>query len=335
MSLRDTTTASRVRFSWWGTRKALTKAQKERAAQAFNASARSLSAGKLLIDTAHPAYKRLTDVKGEATDYWKNMTLPYVEDGVRLLRRDQVTSFVAQMEDFQQELAIAATDIQLSYESIKTEAVQRLGELHSANDYPATISDKFSIAWEFPSVEPPNYLQQLNPALYEQERARVQAHFQEAKTLAEQAFASELRDLVTHIHDVLEPGEDGRKKTFRDTAVTKLKDFFQRFRDLSSAINEGRNEELDALVEEIQAVMRGVTPSTLRRDQTIRDDVHDAFAGLQERLGTMIVAQPRRNWQPSEPEPAETPETPAPGKTPETSPEEDEKDDDEPAEDAA
>ena len=41
----------------------------------------------------------------------------------------------------------------------------------------------FSIDWDFPSVEPPDYLQQLNPQLYEQECDWVQQRFDEAVRL--------------------------------------------------------------------------------------------------------------------------------------------------------
>jgi len=47
--------AVRVSMSWFGTRKSLTAEQKAEAAEAFNAEARFLSAGKKLLDTTHPA----------------------------------------------------------------------------------------------------------------------------------------------------------------------------------------------------------------------------------------------------------------------------------------
>ena len=36
-----------------------------------------------------------------------------------------------------------------------------------------TLRGLFEVAWEFPSVSPPEYLRDLNPALYEQERQRI------------------------------------------------------------------------------------------------------------------------------------------------------------------
>jgi len=48
-------------------------------------------------------------------------------------------------------------------------------------------------------VEPPDYLQQLNPELYQQECQRVQQRFDEAVRLAEEAFTAELAKLVSHL----------------------------------------------------------------------------------------------------------------------------------------
>ena len=55
-----------------------------------------------------------------------------------------------------------------------------------------TLRGLFDLSWDFPSVEPPPYLQQLSPALYQLECQRVAARFDEAVRLAEQAFLEEL-----------------------------------------------------------------------------------------------------------------------------------------------
>ena len=53
----------------------------------------------------------------------------------------------------------------------------------------------FQLEYDFPSVEPPDYLRQLSPALYEQEKARVAGRFDVAVRLAEEAFTNELARL--------------------------------------------------------------------------------------------------------------------------------------------
>lgn len=79
--LRTAMAAVRVSMSWLGTRKTLTAEQKQEAAEPFGADAKFLSAGKRLLDTAHPAYKAVTAVRSQVITYWKWMSLPYPEPG--------------------------------------------------------------------------------------------------------------------------------------------------------------------------------------------------------------------------------------------------------------
>ena len=54
--LRQSMAAARVSFPWFGTRRSLSREQKQEAADAFSAEGRYLSAGKKLLATSHPAF---------------------------------------------------------------------------------------------------------------------------------------------------------------------------------------------------------------------------------------------------------------------------------------
>ena len=95
--LRTTMAACRVLFTWLGTSKALTAAQRARAAEAFDAEGQFLSAGKKLLDTRHPAFRAVTAVRGRITEYWRCLTLPFPEPGVRLIKQEKVDEFAAAM----------------------------------------------------------------------------------------------------------------------------------------------------------------------------------------------------------------------------------------------
>ena len=93
--LRATLAACRVSFVWFGVQKTLTRAQKARAAEAFDAEGASLRAGKKLLDTAHPAFRAVTAVRGKADQAWRGQTLPFPEPGVLLIPYDRVAAFAA------------------------------------------------------------------------------------------------------------------------------------------------------------------------------------------------------------------------------------------------
>ena len=102
--LRTTMAAVRVSIQWFGTRKTLTREQRSEAADAFGAEGAFLSAGKKLVDTSHPAFKCVTAVRGKILALWKASSLPYGENGIRLVRQDRIEEFNARMQELREDL---------------------------------------------------------------------------------------------------------------------------------------------------------------------------------------------------------------------------------------
>ena len=289
--LRTTMAAMRLSFTWFGVRKSLTTEQKAEAAEAFGADGDVLSAGKRLINTKHTKYKVVTSIRNRAVSLWKGVSLPFPEAGIRLVKQEEVDSIDMQMRVLKDELGYAVAELDQHYWELKSAARGRLGRLYNESDYPATLSGLFDMGWDWPSVEPPPYLRQLSPALYREECQRVQARFDDAVRLAEQAFLEGLAKLVSHLTERLSGTEDGKPKVFRDSAVENLTVFFQRFRDL----NIGSNEQLDELVEQAQGIVRSVQPQQLRDNGTLRQHIATQLSGVQSVLDGLLVDRPRRN----------------------------------------
>ena len=288
--LRFTTAAVRVSFTWFGVRKTLTPEQKSQAAESFGAEGEFLSAGKKLLDTKHHAYKKVTAVRGQVLHYWKGQTLPYPEPGIRLIHQDKIEAFNQQMVDFKDELQEAVAQLDEHYEELKAAAQRRLGDLFNPADYPPALTGLFDLAWEFPNVQPSDYLLQLNPIIYEQEKARVAARFEEAVRLAEQAFVNEFAGLVSHVTERLSTNPEGEQKVFRDSVIGNLTEFFERFRQL----NVNSSPQLDDLVAQVQRVVHGVQPQELRSNDSLRQHITSALVGVQATLDGMLVDRPRR-----------------------------------------
>lgn len=290
-NLRDGMAAVRVSFTWLGTRKSLTAEQRAEAAQPFDAEGQYLNAGKKLLDTGHPAFKAVTAIKSKIAATWKDMSLPFPEPGVRLIRRDKIEEFVGLLNDYRAELADAVLNLDRHYGDLKNAAAERLGRLFDPSDYPETLIGLFDVSWDFPSVEPPDYLRELNPALYEAERQRVAARFDEAVQMAEQAFLNEFARLISHLSERISgTGEDGERKIFRDSAISNLTDFFERFRSL----NVRSNVQLDALVAQAQQAVRGVGARDLRGSGDLRQKVANELSEVRATLDGMLVDRPRR-----------------------------------------
>ena len=289
--LRTTMAAVRVSFRWLGIRKSVTNDQRSVAADVFGAEGKFLSVGKKLLDNRHPAFKAVTAVRNRAVCHVKSVSLPYPEPGIRLIRQDRIDQLDAQMREYREELDEAVQKLDDHYAELRQAARERLGTLYDPSNYPVSLIDMFSMEWEFPAVQPPDYLRQLNPQLYEQECRRVQARFDDAVRMAEEAFTSELAAIVSHLTERLSGQVDGKPKVFRDSAIGNLTEFFARFQDL----NVRSNEELDQLVANAQRIVRGVEPQALRDNQTLRQHVATELSGVQSVLDGLLVDRPRRN----------------------------------------
>jgi len=288
--LQRTMAAARLSFTWLGTRKSLSTEQKNQAADSFGAEGKFLSAGKKLLDTSHPAFKAVTAIRGRALAYWKGISLPFPEPGIRLIRQDAIREFDQQISEFRDELDEAVRELDRHYDELRSAARSRLGDLYNPADYPPSLIGLFAIEHDFPAIEPPAYLQQLSPEVYEQECQRVQARFDEAVSLAEAAFTEELAKLVEHLCERLTGEVDGKPKVFRDSAVENLSEFFARFRQL----NVRSNQQLDELVERAQRVIRGIEPQQLRDSGSLRQQVAVQLSGVQSALDDLLVDRPRR-----------------------------------------
>lgn len=289
--LRATMAALRVSFTWFGIRKTLTPEQRSQAAESFGAEGQFLSAGKKLFDGKHPALRAVNAVKHQVVTYWRGVSLPFPEPGVRLIRQQDVAAVQVQLTTLKAELTEAVELLDQQFDALKSTARERLGSLYSVADYPDSLRSLFDVTWDFPNVEPPSYLQQLSPELYRQESQRVSARFDEAVQLAEAAFIEEMSRLVSHLTERISGSDDGQPRVFRDTAIENIREFFQRFREL----NIHSSEQLDQLVEQSQRILNGVEPQALRDTAQLRQRVAGELSAVQSVLDGLLVDRPRRN----------------------------------------
>lgn len=208
--LQQQTAAVRLRRSSMGTLRKLTADQVQRQAATFGADPAFLQAKKRLINIRNEHFRTVQRIMAEAGAYWKEVTVPFPDRGLRLIRRDRIDEFEGQMSEFQQRLTAAIDQFREAYTTeLIPQARESLGSLFDPADYPApeSLDDQWDILWEYPSVEPPDFLRNLNPQLWEQERQRAAARFNEAVAMAEAAFQDELQKLVGNLVERLTPQE--------------------------------------------------------------------------------------------------------------------------------
>jgi hypothetical protein len=100
--LRTTMAAVKLAFTWLGVRKTLAPEQRTTAARAFLADRELLSASKLILDTKNPAYRAVAAVRSKASTYWRTVTLPFPEAGIRLIPQNSLGVFASTMATYRE-----------------------------------------------------------------------------------------------------------------------------------------------------------------------------------------------------------------------------------------
>ena len=117
----------------------------------------------------------------------------------------------------------------------------------------------------------------------------------EAAAVFGAAFLQEFSSAVAHLCErITGLNDDGKPKVFRDSAVSHLTDFFERFRSL----NLRSNDQLDALVRQARAALGDADAETLRTADEVRSQVAVALAGVSDRIDQLVAehaeSAPRR-----------------------------------------
>jgi len=264
--------------SAFGNTRTLEDSQMRRIADEFGSEADSISARKSLINRKHPAVKAVNAVMTAARKVWVSCTLPYPDTGIRLIKRSKVDWFIEQMGECRTLLSLAVAEMDAARDDLVEEARGRLADLFDATQYPASFADDYSIDWSFPSLNPPEWMKELNPAAYEAEVAKVKAQFEIAVVQAEEAFKSQFVKIV----------EDLKCKLAGKAEVGKLRsDSFktlQKFVESYKELNIGSSAELDAMVLEAEKL---IDPAAKGSDVIAK--MASQFGEIHANLDSMIV----------------------------------------------
>ena len=220
------------------------------------------------------------------------MSLPYPEPGVRLIRHDVVESFAAQMTDFRAELDDAVANLDRHYAELKQAARERLGSLFNPSDYPESLVGLFGVEWDFPNVEPPDY---LRPALAGALRGRAGAR----RGAVRRGRAARRAGVPRGVRPARRPPDASGSRASARTASPGSSATRPSATSPSSSTGSGRsnvrsNDQLDALVAEAQRAVRGVDARDLREGGGLRQDVAAQLARVRTSLDAMLVERPRR-----------------------------------------
>ncbi len=237
------------------------------------------------------ALAEIQKIVGEARHAHYFVTLPWGDDGYRVLPGAVYLEHTAKMREFSNRFHPAVETLVGRFTKLIEEARMRLGGLFREADYPHPQELRSRFAFETRVMPLPD-AGDFRVALGDEEKERVKrqitASVEASLHVASRELWERLYDAVHHMAERLaayKVTEDGVEHAFRDTVVTNL----VRLVDVLPRLNVMRDPELERLAEEVRSFLL-VDPKELRASESVRNETARAAAAIAERMTTYMSA---------------------------------------------
>lgn len=260
-------------------------------AAAHNSDARMHRHRQLLLPKE--AISPLQSIATAARLFHYTMTLPWQDDGSRVLTSKSYMTYLSRMRVYQDDFNTATATFITNYNEYIADAKERLKGLFNSKDYPtaAEIKNKFYFEFYFsPIPTAGDFRVSLgNDELKAEEdriRADIESRAKSWETEASKELFNRIFERVQHMVERLKLyhiGDDGKAKNFfHASLVGNIKDLAE----LLPLLNVTDDPLLTKMAERLDLELCEYTPEELREDELIRETV----AGRAEKILSDVSA---------------------------------------------
>ena len=224
---------------------------------------------KVLI--AQEAIKAIGQAEGAARTFHYEQTLPWKDDGARILPAANFSHYSAEMRKFKAEFQNQVMAFLGNYPDLVSDARVQLTGLFDAADYPdrEKIQSKFSFEVE---VDPLPTGADFRVDLQAGEVDRIKADITARLELAQR---DAMADCFNRLHDVVRKAAEkltDKTAIFRDSLITNIQDLV----DLLPRLNLTGDPRLETLRQEVADKLLGYEPDHLRKNAFARQETANA-----------------------------------------------------------
>jgi hypothetical protein len=262
-----------------------------------------ISSQKDLID--REIIKQIGNTMNKARSYVSTLSLPFPVIGrskrtnrmQRVIMRstyfvpyEMIPEIEKNLQKFQDDVfeLVAQISDPNTYEKLKQEAKEELGDNWREGDYPENLQSRFDFMWSFFEIAAPDSktLKKINPKMYEEEKLRWQQQMNEAREFMITSLREEFLELVKHMSEMLSNPQHVLHKNLLPnflemTNVIKNKNCFD-------------DEELKRIIELAEGIATKTNIDLLKDSELLRDNVAKQFEIIKEKVEQGVVKRTRR-----------------------------------------
>lgn len=227
---------------------------------------------------AKDALAKLTEIKSKARTEHYARTLPWNDDGRRILTSAGYFAYSQKMADLRAEWESAVNHFDHAYPRYVADARTKLNGLFDPSEYPDinSIRSKFEFSTR---VDPMPSSEDFRVYLGNAETARIKRDIQEQ---AQQTINAAMRDVWKRCYDVTSKmserlkgysvNQDKVTGAFRDSLVSNVSDLL----DLLPSLNLTHDPTLDSIAKDMRDNLTSYSPDELRDQDSARQRVADS-----------------------------------------------------------
>lgn len=227
-----------------------------------------------------PEYKAVCTVFQDIYTYVINNTLPWMDDGVRVLPSNLYFDFVAEFNQMKSDAMGKVEALANVWDQAVLNDQALLGAMWNADDYPSReeMVSKFAIRLVYQPI--PNSAD-FRIDIDDADKQALDNALSEVEAKATEYVANRLLEpLKAMIEKLSIPiGADG--SIFRDTLVSNMREACEQAKKL----NINNVEAIDRVADEILSQLEHITPDTLRESDAVRSSTASKLSDIQTKLG--------------------------------------------------
>ena len=212
---------------------------------------------------------------GRARQYVYDKTAPWSDSGLRLLPNISFMAFTEKLDDFEHEFAALVKSFVAIYPTLITAQAMALGDMFKRDAYPTAneIMTKFSFRVNYmPVPTSGDFRVDVGNAAQAELKAKLDKLTQEridnAMSDVRERLSAHLKRMSDRLTTDYVQGE-AKPRRFHDTLVEGALELC----DLTKALNIVNDPALETARRDLEQVLVGVTPTELRKNEAVRQDV--------------------------------------------------------------
>lgn len=238
---------------------------------------------KRLLPFEAPSYEAVKLLSGQARAYHYEQTLPWGNDGIRILPSLNYFKYTQEIVGFRDRFEAAARAFCKEYPSMRKAAKQALNGMYRDEDYPddRAISNKFwfEIAY-MPFPDAADFRVDLGDEHVSMVRDQIAKQVNSASQIA-------MRDLWQRLYGAVEAMADKLNNTdaiFRDTLIGNLRDLCQ----LLPRLNFTSDNKLEEMRSQVEWKLARYEADALRQDKVLRASVAQQAADIRKTMAVYM-----------------------------------------------